>query len=282
MRSVKVAMIVSGVFVVILLILTLIISSVSTGKTFPTPTGTQANLENPQAQIAQLPTSFHGEPIPTGFFTQARAEYARVPTTQTHAYILTTIKNYYSYRDVLQENKLLLPPLPTDFKTLETQVPQLKGRVEANLLSIADFAYIKARYRYHPHESFVKYRLGDDLQARAKTKIDFYRNLFAQSHSQPEDIVKQANTDDELMLLNNAEQNEYRIGYTTAAGLFFTDQHFHDFLFKQKPGVVSEIYTLRSGDNSDYAYLIVYPTNVTVKQYRTVAEVVESKASLFK
>lgn len=286
----KVIVIVSGVVIVILLVVTLIVSgrrSSSSGAT-PTPSVTEnggsgssdSPLSSPKIS-ANFPTSYNNSPISKEFYTQGIAQYGNSSTSKSDTYIATMVKNYYAYSDALKENKIAISPAPKDFKSLEAQVPVLQSQVEANLLSSADFAYIKARYRYHPHASFVEYKFGD-LKTKAFAKINYYRDLLLSAKYTPENLVAISNNDEELMLLNNYEKNEFRTNYTAAGGLFFTDKKFHDFLFSQKANTLSEIYQLKSIDSTDYAYLLVFPTNVTNRKYRTIAELLADKDKNFK
>ena len=95
--------------------------------------------------------------------------------------------------------------------------------------------------------------------------------------------MNQANSDNELMLLNNNWKAEYLRSYTADKKLFYTDSGFHSFLFNQEVNKVSQIYELNDEKPfGTFAYLIIYPTRINKRVYMTLDEAYTSYLDLVK
>jgi hypothetical protein len=98
-------------------------------------------------------------------------------------------------------------------------------------------------------------------------------------------IVNDANKDDALIKLNNYEPNAYLTDYTAdqndipeQSPLIF-DEEFDKVLFQLEPYKVSDVITLR--EDNPYMFVVVYPTNISVKKYESLKQLVNEKITLF-
>ena len=291
-------LIISGISVLILLILTdLVLSTVNKKQsavitTLQTLTNTiTTNNQDPTSTpkpepttdpLAGLPKLYKDIPIPQELYTQGFQRYQDVKAAETRRYILNRVQRYYIFRDYIQGHNLSFQFIfPLTFVALEKEVPRMEKLLEEQAVTNIDFAYIKARFRYSPAEESAKAKFGD-LDTKARQMIEAYRQKFLAANPDVQQIVNDSNQDADLMLLNNDEPNEYKTGFKPNDRIFFTDRHIKPFLFAQTAGKVSEVYTLHSVDDSEYAYLIIYIVNGQKRDYSSLDEIVRQNVGFFK
>lgn len=247
------------------------------GSSEPTPTPAP-----PAIPYAGYPKSYKNSEIPVEIYKQASLRYHVENKTEVKNYVINLIHKYYIYKDFLSTEKIpFTAQFPVTFSTIEADVPVMESLVQQNMVTYVDFAFIKARFRYTPEEERLQ-RIYGDLKAKARSKLDEYRQKFSGENIDAAAIVNEANHDIDLISLNNNEGNRIETHYTPDKELFFTDKKFNTFLFAQKQGVVSNIFTLHGATNDEYAYVIVYPTMIQRKQYTTSDELVMNNLQNFK
>ncbi len=230
-----------------------------------------------------MKTSYKTTPIPEKIYTDGDQAYEGKPQEDIDLYVDTFVTKYYTYKDVLLEHNIPISPEPETMSlgyVVET-VPQLEQQIEDNLVSTADFAYIKAKYRLSPSLSQAEKKFPD-LKAGAMSMINQFRERFLVDNPDVEDIVNLANEDYNLQLLNYRDINEVVYDYRSDERyLFYTDPGFNEFLFEQEEGVVSEPYELMHEDGEGYAYVIVYPMEINKRTYISLPEALGDRNSSF-
>ncbi len=249
------------------------ITNPGTILTTPTPTQTTSRYQG-------LPKSYKGNAIPTTIYDEALSLYRTQPKSEVLLHMTNTVQHYYIFADYLNESKIpFQSAVPLKWTSMEKSLPEMQNLIEKNLISYMDFAYIKVRFKYAPEEERLKSLYGD-LKVKAHDVIEQYRQQFA-TGIDPETVIAASNQDEVISMLNNGERNSIIKNYLTQMELFFTDKKFNSFLFAQKQGTVSNIYTLRGSTGDEYAYVIVYPIFVQTKQYKNIDEVIQLNAKNF-
>ncbi|MFW5703441.1 MAG: hypothetical protein ACOCXQ_01265 [Patescibacteria group bacterium] len=224
------------------------------------------------------PTAFNNEPIPQSVISEAEEIYADSNATTRQQYITNRLILYYAFKDVAEKHNLQFAPTsPVTFTGIEKDVPILLSLVKENLISTADFAFIKAYFNSFPNKTFAQQRLGINLRPTAERKIEYYKERL---ETYPEDyllIIEEANNDEELQLLNNFEPHTYVEGYTAdqnnipSQEFLIFDEEFDTFIFNLKPNNVSNMLLLNSAN--PYLYIVVYPTDISLKEYNSYKEI---------
>lgn len=250
-------------------------SGESTSTETPTPMPTKI-------PYADYPKSYKNIEIPVDIYAQAQLRYRTEKEKDVRDYVINIIHKYYIYQDFLNVEKIPFnPQFPLTFSAIESDVPKMEELIQQNLVTYVDFAYIKARFRYAPEEERLKTMYGD-LKVKARTILEQYKQQFAGDNVDPAAIVNAANHDMELVSLNNNEGNRIETHYTPEKELFFTDKKFNSFLFAQKQGTVSNIFTLHGTAGDEYAYVLVYPIVLQRKQFTSSDELINNNLKYFK
>lgn len=192
-------------------------------------------------------------------------------------YAKERLTKYYIYKDVLAENNI---PLPTK-DNIDDYIDQMEDLIKQYLLSKADFAFVMARFKDQPDVPALTEKYGD-LEERAKTIMETYTGLFNDPNYSPSQVVEAANKDEQLIALNLGEENRYIKDYGITQTVLIDDPTFQNFLFNQKEGEVSPAYLLKTTTGNSFAYVIVYPTSMTVRKFNSLNTVISEKYPYFK
>ena len=232
------------------------------------------------ASMTKLPKTYKTEKIPSSVYENANS-VAGVPTTEKDEYIKNQVIKFYIYKDVLQEyNPAASSSLvPTTFKDIADGIDVMEPIIKENLTSRAFFEYIQAKFAGMSDEVELKTKYGD-LHVKAKTIIKRYQQLFVAGNYSPTQIVDVSNKDEELLTLNDREQNQTIDNYDSSKNPF-PDKGFNDFLFSQTENQLSDIYTLKDEKGSPSAYIIVYPTRILTKKYKSLDQIINDRTSNF-
>lgn len=232
--------------------------------------------------FAGYPKSYKNIEIPLEIYKQAESRYRKEGKAQVKEYIINEMYKYYIYNDYLKEEGIAFTgQFPITFKNIEIDVPKMEQLIQENLVTYVDFAYIKARFKYAPEEERIQ-RIYGDLKVKAREILEKYKVQFSQENVNPAAIIDAANNDIDLMTLNNNEGNRIESHYTPEKELFFTDKKFNSFVFAQKKGIVSNIFTLHGTAGDEYAYVIVFPIVVQKKQFTSSEELINTNVKYFK
>lgn len=251
----------------------------SIGNDEPKPNETPVVTAVP---FAGYPKSYKNIPIPATIYTEAQSRYRKDKVAEVEQYIIDVVHRYYIYKDFLEQNKIPYnAQYPVTLKNMETDVPKMEELIEQNLVTYVDFAYIKARFRYAPEEERIQAKYGD-IKAKARQILEQYQQQFAAENVDPASVVAAANQDVDLITINNNEGNRIETNYTPDKQLFFTDRKFNSFLFAQKQGKVSSLFTLHGKAGDEYAFVIVYPILVQRKSFSTIDDMLNDNLKYFK
>lgn len=267
-----------------LVLLVLVVAGALLSKKSPIKRGNPAGA-SPTIASVKYPKTYSGMPISDKYLTQAVSKYQNSKDAPATIYEDTVdyVKRYYMYKDALEENNVTVPKTDeSNVDAVVAAVPQLHQLVMQNLISQVDFVYIKARFKLYPTtevEAEIQKQIPN-IEARARELIQKYKAKLGADIVNAQQILNESNSDPDLTQINYLDKNEFIRGYTSNQNLFFTDPDFNTFLFSQKRGTVSEVYELKQ-DGVPYAYLVVYPTNITVKKYQSVDDIVNEKKSNF-
>ena len=224
-----------------------------------------------------FPKYYKDEVVPKNIITDlvqsAKAKDVKFPQT----YAKERITKYYIYKDVLTENNI---PLPTK-DNIDDYIDQMEDLIKQYLLSKADFAFVMARFKDQPNVPELTEKYGD-LEERAKAIMDTYTGLFNDPTYSPSQVVDAANKDEQLIAMNLGEENRYIEDYGVTQTVLIDDPTFQDFLFKQKEGEVSSPYLLKTTTGNPFAYVIVYPTSMTVRKFNSLNTIISEKYPYFK
>lgn len=232
-----------------------------------------------------VPKSYKNNTVSQSLVSDAVQKYQNKGVTDMQVYtsMIGYVERYYMYKDVLAENNIPVPPMSDQtYEDIERNVGVLHKIVLDNLVSHADFAYVKVRFALFPSSDIEEDVLKQVPNPREKANqlIERYRSKFLGNIVNVQQIINESNTDQEMTMLNQTDVNEYVTNYTSDQNLFFTDPGFNAFLFAQKRSTVSPVYELKH-DSKPYAYLIVFPTNVTLNKFNSIDDIVKEKKSNF-
>lgn len=224
-----------------------------------------------------FPKAYKDEVVPANIINDliqsAKSKDIKFPQT----YAKERITKYYIYKDVLSENNI---PLPNNEK-IDDYIDEMEDLIKQHLLSKADFAYVMARFKNQPDIEQLTEKYGN-LEDRAKTIMDTYTSLFNDPSYSPEQVVEAANTDEQLIAMNLGEENRFIKNYGENQTVIIDDPTFHDFIFSQKEGSVSSAHVLKTGSGSPFAYIIVYPTSLSVRKFNSINTIISEKYLYFK
>ncbi len=224
-----------------------------------------------------FPKAYKDEVVPTNIINDlvqtAKTKDIKFPQT----YAKERITKYYIYKDVLTENNI---PLPNN-ENIDDYIDEMEDLIKQHLLSKADFAYVMARFKNQPDIDELTEKYGN-LEDRAKTIMDTYTGLFNDPSYSPEQVVEAANKDEQIIAMNLGEENRYIKDYGESQTVIIDDPTFHDFIFSQKEGAVSPAYVLKTGSGSPFAYIIVYPTLLSVRKFNSINTIISEKYLYFK
>lgn len=224
--------------------------------------------------VTSYPTTYNGKPIKKELISQGEEFYKAYSPELKKKYVINRIVLYYALSDVLKQKNIETNPSDFDFNAVNQSVKSLKKAVRDNLLSKADYVYIKADFT---HIS------GSQMQA--KMLIDKYHDMLAANPSNYQAVLKDANADLGLRNLNHGEQNDFVYDYVdddndvSEQTNFVFDQDFDNVLFNLPVNEVSPVITLNS--LNPYLYIVIYPTRIEKKQYQKTADIVKEKLPLF-
>jgi hypothetical protein len=239
------------------------------------------------SQIQSYPITFKGERIPDAVVADALKKFTDVPEVAKKNYIINRIVLYYAMKDALQGANVSFKDIDgtITFDKIENVLPELKATVDKNLLSTADYAFIKVFFNTMDNIDVATKELGDDLQPVALETINKYHKKLEDNPSDYLNIMDEANKDTTVQLLTNQEANVYIKDYYAdlnnlpEQAPYIFEEEFDNILFKLPEGKVSDVITLNS--IVPYMYLVVYPTRITTKQYQSLRNLISDKSSLF-
>ena len=194
---------------------------------------------------------------------------------------VSNVMKFYVYKDVLQEYNPIASSslIPATYSDIKTGIEKMEPIITENLLSRAFFDYIQVKFAGMPDESELKQKYGD-LDTKAKSIIKRYQQLFVGGNYSPNQIIDVSNKDEELLTLNDREQNKILDNYDASKNPF-PDKDFNEFLFSQAENQISDIYTLKDQNSTPYAYIIVYPTKIMAKKYKSLDQIISERSSNF-
>lgn len=236
--------------------------------------------------VKNYPKTYNGKTIPQSIYNEANESYKGVEQQKLKNYVINRVVLYYIMRDVLKENEIPFTDIgdnPT-FSQIESALPDLKKEVDENLLSSADFAFIKAYHNYFNNDQQAREKFGDNIQPKAMEIITNYRDELLKNRDNPQIVIDKANSDADLSLLTNGEQAKYITNYfadlnnVADQGEYIYDEEFDDLLFQMREGDVSPVIGLNS--QSPYMYVVVYPTKISIKKYQSLKDIVSQRLPL--
>ncbi|MEI6532690.1 MAG: hypothetical protein WCO06_02530 [Candidatus Roizmanbacteria bacterium] len=281
-RQLTIIALISTTFVILLTVIVVIITlSTKEELSEPTPKPTIIKeLSNntvstqTQSKYKKLPKSFKGTPIPTSIYDRAYNKWWQIEDKKKETYVTDTIKKYYTYREILKSNNVPISQYPENptFDEIEADWYKMQQYAQKELVSSTDFLYIIARYQGSSTRNEASAKFGD-LKIKAKELIEKYRTLLDKPAVNVYYVMNLANTDKDLILINNNWKSEYIKNYTADQKKFYTDTGFHSFLFSQEENKVSKIYEIEDEKPfGKFAYLIIYPTRINNRVYMTLEE----------
>lgn len=231
--------------------------------------------------FSKVPKQFKGEEVPAVYLEDALKMYSQLPKEEVERYAANRVIMYYSLKQALQDTNISFTETANaGFWDIEQRVKELQTTVRKNILSVADYALLKAQYRANANLEEVKAAFGSDAEPVARQKIEEYQKKLAEDPSNFEVILHQANTDEQMMILNNKEKNKVFRGYTADNNdipiqeNYIFDAEFDDILFSQVAGQTSPVLQLNS--QVPYVYFVIYPIKIEEKKYRSSSEIVQS------
>jgi hypothetical protein len=236
--------------------------------------------------VTQFPKSYNSKPIPQTILNDANVTYFTVDTAKRNRYIINRVVLYYIMRDALKESDISFtdPGESPTFTQIEEALPTMKQTLDSNLLSTADFAFVKAYFTTFNNEDIARAKFGQNLEPKARELVEKYRQQFVNNPSNLEQVVSTANSDLELQLLTNAEKAMYFKGYfadlnnVPEQDNYIYDEEFDDILFTLPVNQASQIFSLNG--ISPYMYIVVYPTKIDIKKYKSLKDIVAQKFPL--
>lgn len=230
-------------------------------------------------EILKAPKQFKGEAVPDDYLQQALTMYNKSPKEEVERYVANRLVLYYSMKQALKDTNIAYQePANQNFYNIEERIGELRTLMKKNILSVADFALIKAQFRNNDNFSEVEAVFGSSAEQVAKEKIDEYAaKMTAQNY---EAIAEEANLDEQLQILNDKEKNKVFYGYTDddndspVQETYIFDEEFDEILFSLQPGQPSQVYQLNS--LVPYVYFVVYPIRIEEKKYRSTDEIVQN------
>lgn len=232
-------------------------------------------------EFTKVPKQFKGEKIPDVYLSDALKMYDKVPKEEVEKYVANRVILYYSIKQALQDTNISFTETSNaGFWHIEQRVPELRALARKNILSKADFALIKAQYRANTNQEEVNVSFGSDAEVIAKQKIEEYQKKISENPTKYEVILHEANTDEQMIILNNKEKNTVFYNYTSDDNdipiqeNYIFDPEFDDILFSQTPGQTSPVLQLNS--QVPYIYFVIYPIKIEEKKYRSTLDIVQS------
>lgn len=234
--------------------------------------------------VTSFPKSYNNKPIPQTIYNEANVTYFTVDTEKRNRYIINRVTLYYIMRDALKENNVSFtdPGETPTFTQIEEALPAMKQTLDSNLLSTADFAFVKAYFTSFNNDAAARAKFGANLEPKARELVEKYGQQF--NGNNLEQIVENANNDPELQLLTNAEKAMYFKGYfadlnnVPEQDNYIYDEEFDDIIFTLPVNQASPLIGLNS--LSPYMYIIIYPTKIDIKKYKSLKDIVAQKLPL--
>ncbi|MCX7996494.1 MAG: hypothetical protein N2691_01895 [Patescibacteria group bacterium] len=237
--------------------------------------------------FSTIPVSYKGTPIPSNLAEEGRKLYPDMSEDQRTAYIINRIVLYYLLKDVLDENGIEYRKIEGDvtFAAIENSLPNMKSQFDFNLLHRADYVFLKVYFVAFDNDYRAREKFGPNLQEKALAVISSYRDKLAANPANYQEILDEANADQDVILLTNGEMNIHVRGYfadlnnVPAQDYYIYDEEFDQLLFSLPVNQVSEVLTLNS--TSPYMYIVVYPTRIEKKKYLSIKDVIAERMSQF-
>lgn len=238
--------------------------------------------------FTSIPRRYKGQEIPANLASEGLRAYPEMSENERQAYVINRIVLYYTLKDILDQHNIPYRKIEGDltFTAIENVLDNMKGEFDFNLVHRANFAFVKAYFSAFDNDYRARAAFGDKLQEKALEKITYYHKKMKENPTRYQDVLDEANSDPELILLNNGESNLMLWGYFADQNnvpeqeYFIFDEEFDDILFKQlSVNQVSDIMTLNS--MAPYMYVFAYPIKIERKQYQSFRDVIKEKAPLF-
>ena len=243
-------------------------------------------------EVTKYPTSYNNQTIPQQLFIEGEQKYSSVKNRNELAtYLIDRVSSYFMYNNFLKENGVPTKEIDTNtltFSQLETELLQLEKKVISNYVTSVDFKYIYVKFADYafPDKITKKYSTLDNAKKEAEVLIKKYQSDL-RTNTNKDSVFANAKKDDKLFLHNNdlvllSFQN-YTIdqNFLQEINLYDDGMGINKFIEKQlKEKTVSEIYTLRN-NSLPYAYLLIYPSQISQKQYSSIKTIYNEKKSLF-
>lgn len=227
-----------------------------------------------------FPKSYKNENIPLSIYDNLN-NYPDIPAVDGEEYVKTQVMKFYVYKNILEQNNESSASalIPQSYRDIKDGLTVMEPIIEQNVLSKAYFGYIKARFAGAADASDLNKKYGD-LQVKAENVIKRYQQMFVAGDYTAQQIIDVSNKDEELLMLNDREKNQFIDDYD-ATKKIFQDKKFDEFLFSQQENQLSDLYTLENGNSSPEAFIIVYPSKILKKKYNSIEKMIEEQAANF-
>lgn len=250
-------------------------------------TTSRANLNPTLAPISELdektilPRAYGAEDIDPAIVNDlkeaAQAEGVKFPDM----YVKDKLIRYYIYQETMEKNELTLPEeFANEQKLTPEKLNAMEQLIKDNLVSVADFAYVTARFKILNKQEELEKTYGD-LDERAKAVIGRYEQLFIDPSYTVDQIMDIANKDEELLALANDQPVNLITDYHGDNNTFVLDPSFPEFLYAQTVNQVSDLHTMTTLEGQKYGYVIVYPTRIEKKTYDSLNDLIQQRSPNF-
>lgn len=238
------------------------------------------DIQPKKVQISKdYPKKYKDETIAETIYTSAE-KTPGLPAENKEAYIKKQVMKFYAYKDTLAQNQSSPNKelVPVSFQDIEDGVKVFEPLLLENVISKGFFGYIQIKFSGMADEQKLKEQYGD-LNEKAKNIIKKYQQMFVLGEFSPQQIIDISNRDEEILTLNDREKNAFIDSYDATKNPF-EDDGFNTFLFSQQVNQISDPYQLTK-DNTPYAYVIVYPSKLSKKEFSSLEEILKEKENNF-
>ena len=278
----------SASFILLVISLTILVgksqfanSSKAAGIDFNPATKTFSG-HSPVSALSYFPKKYNNVAIPQKIYEEGAGKIGGAVDEKTREYINDRVVRYFVYKNILSQ-PIDTSNLTFNMITNELQNTDLENKVQEQLVTSIDFAYIKARFDFGVNKDKAQAAFPD-LKNKATEEIKKYRQQLENANNDVDSIVKvvlASNTDADMQLINNHEENKFFIKYHPDNKVFVADTGFDNFVLQQPLHTVSKTYTVKLEDGTPAQYVIVYIFKTDRKQYNNIDELITAQLPNF-
>lgn len=237
-----------------------------------------------------MPKKFEGKDIPASILEDAKKEYPDANPEALNRYVINRVVFYYMVTSALKKKGISYPEgLDSPYwSSIEQNFAAIKKLGIDNLVTTADYDYLQIHFANQLNSEQLHEQYGDDRKIRAKAEelATQYQEKAKANPSNFMSIVQEAKIDPVVSDFNNYDLAGYEVKdyYSDLNDVpdqseYLFDKDFDSILFNLTPGQVTDIITLNK--ESPYMYVIVYPSKITHKDYKSFKELVTKYSSSF-